>query len=158
MSIHKSSNIPAIIILVILGGIFYFYKNTSTKMIPPAVDKSNLAPQGVPIKKESADKIPTSTVIYADTGFTPKTITIKKGTRIVFVNKTTNKMWIASDPHPTNQGYSGKPRTAHCPDTSGTAFDQCNTGNNYSFIFNKVGTWGYHNHMVDQDRGVIIVE
>ncbi len=157
MSTHKSSNVSAIIVFVILGGIFYFYKNIPTKVVITPIDKSSLAPPGIPIKKESTTKVPATMVIYTDNGFTPKTIVIKKGSKLTFVNKTTNKMWIASDPHPTNSGYIGKTRVSHCPDTSGTAFDQCNIGNSYTFTFNKIGTWGYHNYMVDQDKGVITV-
>jgi plastocyanin len=66
-------------------------------------------------------------------------------------------MWIASDPHPTHQGYSGTTRDQHCPDTSGTAFDECAAGTTYTFVFEKVGSWGYHNHANISSRGTVVV-
>lgn len=103
---------------------------------------------------------PVTTIMYTDNGFAPNSITIKKGTKVTFVNQSQLKMWIGSDNHPDHTGYSGTDKSVHCPDTTGTAFDQCasvNTGGSYSFTFNKTGTWGYHNHAAREDEGTIIV-
>ncbi len=97
-------------------------------------------------------------VSYTADGFTPKTITIKKGELITFVNGSGTKMWVASAQHPAHIVYSGTTLAAHCPDTSGTAFDQCESGMSFTFTFTKTGTWGYHNHLRASDWGSITVE
>ncbi len=99
-----------------------------------------------------------NTVEYTDAGFSPASLTVKVGDTVTFVNHSSGKMWVASDPHPTHEGYSGTPASVHCPDTAGTAFDQCSIGNTYTFTFQKVGTWGYHNHTNRNQGGTIIVQ
>ena len=74
------------------------------------------------------------------------------------MNQSGGGMWVASDPHPTHEGYSGTTRDQHCPDTTGTAFDQCSAGASYSFVFQKIGNWGYHNHTNPISKGLIIVK
>ena len=68
-----------------------------------------------------------------------------------------SRMWVASDPHPSHTGYSGTTKQQHCPDVQGVAFDQCSIGPSYSFVFQKIGTWGYHNHASANDGGTVIV-
>jgi len=100
----------------------------------------------------------TSMVTYTSSGFLPGTVTIKVGETVQFVNKSSGtEMWVASDSHPSHTVYSGTTKDSHCPDTAGTAFDQCTPGNTYSFTFQKIGTWGYHNHFLSDDKGTIIV-
>jgi hypothetical protein len=45
----------------------------------------------------------------------------------------------------------------HCPDTTGTAFDQCSAGTSYAFTFGKIGSWGYHNHLNHGATGTVVV-
>ena len=55
-------------------------------------------------------------------------------------------MWVASDVHPTHDELPG--------------FDQLEgveAGNDYSFTFEEVGEWTYHNHLVPTDTGTIVV-
>lgn len=100
-----------------------------------------------------------TTVTLTANGFSPATVTIKEGGTVTFVNQGGGPMWVASDPHPTHEGYDGTTRSQHCAvGYSGpTPFDQCTTGDSYSFTFNSVGTWGYHNHMQHSDIGTITV-
>ncbi len=86
-------------------------------------------------------------VEYKDEGFVPKTIKIRNGTSITFVNTTSNGMWVASDPHPLHTGLKN--------------FDQLKSapkGGKYSYTFNKIGNFSYHNHVMPQKTGLIIVE
>jgi plastocyanin len=99
----------------------------------------------------------TATVTYNGSSFSPSTVTIKKGGTVTFTNTSSQQMWVASGPHPAHTGYSGTTRTDHCPDTAGTAFDQCATGSTYSFTFQKVGEWPYHNHMNASQFGKVVV-
>jgi len=97
-------------------------------------------------------------VDYTDSGFTPNAILINTGDTVKFVNKSSEDMWVGSDFHPSHTLYSGTSLREHCPDTAGTTFDQCGTGNEYSFTFQKVGAWTYHNHKNSSMKGSVSVK
>ncbi|MSR78540.1 MAG: hypothetical protein EXS59_00105 [Candidatus Taylorbacteria bacterium] len=97
-------------------------------------------------------------IAYSDKGFSPSMVTIKSGDTVTFVNQSGEAMWIGADEHPTHTQYSGTKLREHCPDTAGVAFDQCSRGKEYSFTFNKIGSWGYHNHSNASMTGVVVVE
>lgn len=103
----------------------------------------------------------TVTVIYGMNGFSPSTMTIKKGDNVTFVNQSSSGMWVASAMHPTHAVYDGTNLNTHCAAGATPSFDQCkNTpnGGTYSFTFNKLGSWSYHNHSAASDFGKIVVE
>ncbi|MBI5530317.1 MAG: cupredoxin domain-containing protein [Candidatus Doudnabacteria bacterium] len=79
--------------------------------------------------------------------FSPSTITIKAGDYIMFKNKSTQDFWPASDPHPTHTGYPGF--------DSGKAVA---AGAKFNFQFDKVGSWGYHDHLNPIIKGTVIVK
>ncbi len=86
------------------------------------------------------------TVAYTNTGFTPNTVTVKVGTAVTFVNQSTSALWVASAVHPTHQLLPG--------------FDELksvNSGGSYTYVFAKVGTWKYHNHVNPSDIGSVVV-
>lgn len=98
-----------------------------------------------------------TTVTYGPKGFDPKSITIKAGQKVTFVNEGESSMWVASSKHPTHGDYPEK--TAK--DCLGSAFDECEavgTGGSYSFTFNKEGSWNYHNHVAPNDWGTVVVK
>jgi|SRR3989344_7547850 len=85
-------------------------------------------------------------VTYTDTGFAPQVLTLKKGTTVTFVNESSRGMWVASAVHPTHQLLPG--------------FDQLSTagkGATYEYVFMKVGTWKYHNHVNPTDTASVVV-
>lgn len=92
---------------------------------------------------------------YTDEGFSPATLQIKKNETVTFKNKSSSSMWPASAMHPTHQVY---PTTGGC---LGSTFDACKgvqPGDSWSFKFEVVGSWKYHDHLTPQDRGTINVE
>lgn len=99
-----------------------------------------------------------ATVTYSSKGFSPASVTIKKGETVTFIDEGTGKMWVASAMHPDHKAYDGTSLSAHCPNPTGAAFDQCATGGSYTFVFDKAGTWKYHNHVSSTHFGTIIVE
>lgn len=104
--------------------------------------------------------IPDVTVIYDEDGFSPKSVTVQLGTKITFVNQSTKGVWVASAKHPDHTIYSGTSLSQHCPDTTNSSFDACSvtpSGGSYSFIFNKEGTWKYHDHVDATQFGTVIV-
>ena len=137
---------PAVIVdlLAAAGGLYL------RNQVQPQAEVTSEAlptPTNNPVVTESPT--PTSAVMekveikFTDTGFEPKAVTIKKGTAVTFTNDSARTMWVASAPHPTHTDYP--------------EFDQKATGNEYVFIFDKVGAWKFHNHNPFVGGGVITV-
>lgn len=96
-------------------------------------------------------------VRYTSSGFSPDTIRISQGESVTWVNDGGPGMWVASDVHPTHTEYDGTSTQEHCPN-DGDVFDQCDTGSEYTFTFDKTGEWTYHNHARAAHTGTVIVE
>ncbi len=114
-------------------------ETTVTSTIPPYPDTtvSGTEKGGVMTK---------TTITYSDSGYTPSTITVKKGTTVTWVNQSSGGMWTASALHPTHMLLPG--------------FDELKSvakGGSYDYTFTKVGTWKYHNHVQASDFGSVIV-
>jgi len=100
-----------------------------------------------------------NTIEITPGGFSPSTLTIKKGEVVIFINKSPQPSWPAAAVHPTHSTYDGTSLSAHCPD--GKSFDACHglqSDEVYSFTFDKVGTWLYHDHLNPSNTGKIVVE
>jgi plastocyanin len=101
-------------------------------------------------KEVAGDVADTPQVIevkISSSGYSPATVTIHKGDYVQFTNTDTTTHWPASDPHPTHTGYPGF-----------DADQALKTGENYRFQFEKVGTWGYHDHLHPNLKGTVIVK
>lgn len=99
-------------------------------------------------------------VTYSASGFSPKAVTVKKGEAVMWTNISPEGMWVAVDEHPAHAGYDGTDLKAHCATGAAASFDQCvasAAGSQWSFTFNKVGTWNYHNHANDKFVGTVTV-
>ncbi len=157
-----------VVAVVLIGGGYWWY-TTQQGPVPAAVDNSstmsgnaNSAPAemgtsgqvGVDVQVSTPKTV---TVNFNGDAFSPKTITINKGDTVRWVS-TGGNMWVASAQHPDHTAYSGTTRSQHCPDTSGTAFDECAPGTSYSFTFQKTGTWNYHDHLNAQLFGTVVVQ
>ena len=171
------------IVLIFVASAVYFVttgKNDSEKNIAPIVETPT-APAVV--SPEQASPVPTATtritstttttqttttkpgpknvtITYGANGFSPASITIQKGDTVTFVAAAgSGRMWVASDQHPSHQGYSGTSKSEHC--TAGynpAPFDACTNGTSFSFTFGKTGSWGYHNHSNAGDGGTVVVK
>lgn len=86
-------------------------------------------------------------VTLTDSGFSPSTVTIKAGQRVMFENKSSGGMWVASDPHPVHTALPGF--------DAKTSLD---AGASWSFMFNKPGSWTFHNHLNSSQKGTVVVE
>jgi plastocyanin len=158
---NKNIIIGIIILLILIGGYFLFFKS-APQPAPSVSQPSNQqqSSQSSPIQTP-AEEEEEYVVIYNDAGYSPKTLTIKKGETVTFKNQSSRSMWPASAMHPSHRVYSGTSLEEHCPDLSGTAFDACKgylPGESWSFKFDKVGTWKYHDHLTPSDTGTIVVE
>lgn len=172
MSMNKALSI--IVILIVLAGIGYGAYALSTPAEPASnpntsADQGSLSGQVVSTSSADTDsststgnapaELTSVTVTYDGRSFTPATVHIQKGGTVHWVD-TSSEMWVASDPHPVHTGYDGTSRSQHCaPGYAGAApFDECAPGTDFSFTFDKTGSWGYHDHLNDGAHGTVVVE
>ena len=154
----KNIIIGVVAVALVIGGYFYF-KNTEQAPAPLyRADKAETfpAPTG-----SNGDVVAGHVITLTDAGYAPASITIKKGETVTFKNGGTGSVWTASAMHPAHTAYSGTSLSEHCPDAANTSFDACRgylPGESWSFTFNKIGTWKYHNHLDPNQYGAIIVE
>ncbi len=97
----------------------------------------------VTLPQESA----TWTVSHTKSGFFPKTLTIKKGDTVRFVNNSDESMWVTSNPDTTLSDIS--------------EFDSkksYESNSIFTYTFTKIGTWNYHNRENSSVEGTIIVK
>ncbi len=151
----KKLLILVVVILLVAGGYLLYHRQyaKSHKILPvltPSPTEST-----TPAAVTSQAVISAHVVTYTDSGFSPKSLTIKKGETVTWINQSSESLWVASNPHPTHSGY---PTKGGCISST---FDSCKPitkGESWSFTFDIVGTWGYHNHLNPSSRGTIIVQ
>ena len=122
-----------LVIIVAIGG-FLLLSN-----------KANNKPAVKPATQTTKSNIQTENVAVTSSGFEPKTITIKKGTRIIWTNKSGNTVTVNSDNHPTNLLW---------PFLNLGTF---NNGSSVSVVFENTGKYTYHNYLNPDQKGIVIV-
>ena len=155
---NKSFITFVILVIIFIGG--YFLLKSPEAQAPTQVPNTNSENSSTSAGNK-VEKVVSNMVTYTDAGYSPSTLTVKVGTTVTFKNMSSASMWTASAMHPSHTAYSGTSLSEHCPDVSGTAFDECGSakpGDSWSFIFNKVGTWKYHNHVNTSHFGTIVVQ
>jgi plastocyanin len=112
------------------------------------VTKINILTTRKEVKKnEDKDVISgTANISITANGFNPKEIKITKGTKVIFTNNDTTQHWPASGPHPAHTLYPGF-----------DALKGLAQGETYTFTFDKVGEWPYHDHLNPSVTGKIKV-
>ena len=76
------------------------------------------------------------TVAYRVGSFLPKRLEAPAGQTVTFVNESDAPMWPASNIHPTHEilpGFDAK--------------SPIEPGESWTFVFEEVGFWRYHNHL-----------
>jgi len=151
----KKIIVAVAIVTVGIGGVGYALLSNKGEPRPASsVSSQNPGQQS----QSETSKIETVTVIYDDNGFSPQSVEIAKGSTVNFVNKSSMPIWVASDPHPEHTDYPEF-------DTPRVLGRMPQMGEDFSFTFDKVGTWKYHSHTASGDGtevgvhpGVIIVK
>lgn len=131
--------IGIVILVVLVGAIYFLNKNTTTQSTPtPTVASQPTSP--------ATSTTQQNTVTLTQDGFSPATLTIKAGTKVTWVNKSGTDAAVNSAPHPIHTAYS--------PLNLGNFSD----GEMLSLTFDKAGTYGYHNHLNASQEGTIVVQ
>jgi len=166
---NASSFILGLIVILLIAGAAYTYFGKKAEA-PIAINDSGnqvaVSPSPVVVPETpitpadgGVETIPTATTVtLTSAGFSPASVKIKSGQKVIFVNNSNGNMWVAADEHPSHTEYNGTDRQSHCPDITEVAFDQCADGKTYTFTFTKTGSWDYHNHLSANKTGTVIVE
>lgn len=133
----------AVIVLILLGGWYFVSNSQRNKVIAPAA-QIILTPTKV-IDKQSTSSGEMA-VNVTNNGFDPATVTVKIGTKVTWMNKNSDSVIIASDPHPLHTDYP--------PLNLGSL----GAGQSASLVFNKQGSYSYHNHLNPSEIGKVIVQ
>lgn len=94
----------------------------------------------------SATTMEEVSVTIINSGFSPQTLAVKTGTKVVWVNKSGGVVSVNSVVHPTHLVYP--------PLNIGNIKD----GVSVSLVFDKAGTYKYHNHLNTSQAGTVVVE
>ena len=132
-----------VLVVLILGGVLLLNNKSNTSnsdSTNSANENQNTAPS------ETKTNIESTNVEATTSGFVPQTITIKAGTKVVWTNKSGQAITVNSASHPTHLKW---------PFLNLGKFD--NDGS-VSVVFEKAGTYKYHNHLNPSQTGTVIVE
>ena len=166
----KTISIIALLIIVVAGGSYLYmtHKNEALEPADTVTAIDTTAPSNdttTTVTTTSTDTAPKAvTITYTDSGFSPKTVTVAPGTKVTWVNQSSERMWVASNNHPSHTLYNSTSLMQHCAQGAPNAsdvFDQCagtGNGSSFSFTFAKEGTWAFHNHAAASDQGTVVVK
>ncbi len=87
----------------------------------------------------------TASITFTDEGFSPATLTVKKGTKVTVANKSSQSVQFSSDDHPAHTDDPELNMSVLAPGESGT------------FTAETVGTHGFHDHIDDSKTGTLVV-
>lgn len=149
--------IGGIVVAVIMAvaGFFLIYNNRSYSS--PAQPQSNPPGSQNPTQETIQPSAPANettaeqnVITLTQNGFSPPTVTVKTGSKITWVNKSGKEWQIGADPHPSHTGNR---------QISGGEFTlNLAPGQERVVTGEKVGTFGYHNHLNPSQTGTIIVQ
>ena len=149
----KGLTISVLVLIAIVGIVFLIY-NFSQQPLNTAGVINN--------PEENSQGTAGNVIEITSSGFTPSELTISRGETVTWVNKDTEEHWPASAQHPTHTIYPGSNIEKCGTAEQESIFDACHglsPGESWSFTFNEVGTWNYHEHLdISFGFGKVIVQ
>lgn len=85
-------------------------------------------------------------IVFNNDGFAQRSYTVKKGQTVTVKNDSTMSLQFSSDDHPAHRDNTELNMTTLAAGQSGV------------FTPNKIGTWGFHDHINSQFTGTLVVE
>jgi len=130
----------ALVVLVIIGGITFISTEMKNK------SNSNTVTNNTNTKTQTSDNLVSTTVMLTAQGYEPAEIKIKVGSQVVWTNNSGSTATVNSDNHPAHLLW---------PFLNLGTFKN---GETVSVVFDKAGTYTYHNHFNPSQKGKVIVE
>lgn len=142
----NTKTIAIIVILVLLLGAGYLL--LGKQGINTSMKNTQTLPTNTPVPEEETEAMienQQDIAIMTD-GFDPVTVTVKVGTKVVWTNKTGAVATVNSDLHPTHllNPFLNLGRVENTASVS--------------VIFDKAGTYKYHDHLNPSRTGTVVVE
>ena len=140
--------VAVMVIAVGAGILMYAGKNNTADNPTPGNGGTNTPVDTEPSDVEPQDEGSTEavTITYSDNGFSPSSVTVSAGQKLVVSNTSREMIDFSSDPHPSHTNNPELNIGEIEPGESGSAT-----------IRNK-GTWGYHDHFNPNETGTIIIQ
>ncbi len=132
-----------IVVLIVALGAFTFLGN---KKMSPTTKPESMKSQETTKPVVTQPSNPVVNVVLTNTGFLPKNITLKAGTKVIWVNKSGKTATVSSDDHPTHRLY---------PFLNLGEFAD---GSSVQVVVEKAGKYSYHNHLNASETGIITAE
>lgn len=130
-SLSALSLIVVVVVLILMVAFALHHKKHTQQTVPAATST-----------------VPATQVTITANGFSPATISIKKGQTVTWLNKDTNPHQPVTDPYPEENGLPGFADEG-----------ALTTGETYGYKFNKTGTFTYHDHLNPYRlKGTVIVK
>lgn len=156
VQLAMKSLILIVLALLVLGGGGYYYMNN---MAAPAasddtemeqMDESMQAMEEAmneTVDTEAVTATAAAEVMYTEDGYTPKSVTIKAGESVKFSNQIEMETQVGFGEHLSHDEY---------PDMK--THPTLKMGESDVMTFPKAGTYSYHNHHKEEDKGTVIVQ
>lgn len=152
--------VAIIVAIVVIGGFAYFMIRDNSSGSTSNTQTNNYGIN--PSESDVNDANNAGNIVeITSSGFSPDTIFISAGDAVTFINKDRNEHWPASAIHPTHTAYPGSSAEKCGTEDEASTFDACRgltEGQSYTFIFNEVGEWSYHDHLNPDWTGKVVVE
>ncbi len=142
---NNKTLVKIIAVLVLIGAVVVVLGKLGNKSAQP----SNVTSQPETSTQGTGGTVPKETIVninLTSSGFDPKTVTVKTGTRVIWLNKSAVAATVNSAVHPTHQVYPPL-NLGEFPD-----------GSSVQLVFDKAGTYKYHNHLNPAQTGTVVVE
>lgn len=135
-----------VVIIVVVAGVILAlgrrgsYAPTTTRTTPTKQQPNTIS------SPQTETDVQEKTVTVTSLGFEPKIVTVKAGTKVVWINNSAATANVSSAVHPTHLVY---------PPLNLGSFEN---GKTVSLIFDKPGTYKYHNHLNPSQTGQVVIE
>jgi len=138
-----------IAVIIVVVGFLLVSKKKSSQTAPQITEQTSPVAKPTITQAETTQtktQMQEATVIIAGLGFEPVTINIQAGEKVVWINKSGELAAVNSDLHPTHLIY---------PQLNISSIPN---GKAVFLVFDKQGTYKYHNHLNPSQTGTVVVE
>lgn len=122
-------------LIVVIAGLSFLRNNSDNQTQAPGTQT-----------KQASEEEPIEYITVSASGFEPASVTVKVGTRVIWNNTSGKTVTVNSDPHPAHTLYPV------------LQLGEFENGAIVETIFDKVGTFTYHNHFNPNQKGTITVQ
>lgn len=146
MSRNTTIGIVAVVLLALLGWFFIKSQQSSSPAVQTAPSPQVAQPSDISASSVSAIPAGENVVMISDKGFSPQSITLKKGESVTWKNIDTAGHTVNSAPHPVHTVYPPLNLNLIKP------------GEEKSLTFPAAGTYKYHDHLNPSLFGSVTVQ